>query len=473
MNDKTIFLIINQGFSSRYLLRSEIFSIIKDSGVRIVIVSPSSDEKYFCEEFKGKNIFHEKYKINRYRNKNSKLALFFTLARLYSFKGPNNFTDYWRNHYFSQRMDLPFKKKLYDLALKTTIFFLNRSVLARKAFISIESLLTYKVHQEIFDKYRPSLVITTSLGMLPYDRFIMHEANRNGAKVVSMILSWDNTTTKGIAGAKADYVVAWTEIMKAELVDYHDIAPEKIFVGGVVQYEEYFKGNNLLSKEELFKKFGMDLNKKTILYCLESPTAYKWNPKLVDMMGRIIVAGKIDHPCQIIIRLHPIYYRIENEKYVYEKDINDLKVLAKKYSFIFFDHPEVLSGKMSHDMPLFETYKLGSLLKYSDIVMCFYSSMSIEASIFDTPVINVGIYHKKNIPNEVMANHVHNKRVLCTGGVKSVHDEDELIKEINNYFRDPSIDADGRTRIVEQETGPNKGKAASKIGEYLLNLLEG
>ena len=471
MSKKTIFLIVNQGFTARYILRSEIFTILKNSGANIVILSQSSDESYFRDEFKGDNIFHEKYEPGKYRDKNSKIVLFFTLARLYSFKVSNNFTDHWRNHYLSLRNNISIINKINDWILFLAIKLLSQSKNIRKLFINIESTLTRNVHKRLFDKYQPDMVVTTSLGMLPYDRFIMQEAKKYGAKVVSLILSWDNTTTKGIAGAKADYVVAWTETMKKELVDYHDISPDNIFVGGVVQYDEYFKDKNLYSREYLFEMLGLDISKKTIFYCIESPTAYKWNPQLINILGKMMKEGQVSATCQLVIRPHPIYFRILNGKYVYEKDINQLKELEKKYPFIVFDYPEALSEHTSHDMPKSETYKLGALLKYSDIVMCFYSSINIEASIFNTPIINIELYHKKNLPNKVMANHAHNKRVFATGGVKSVTDEASLLKGINDYLSEPSRDSDGRRNIVEQEAGPNQGVAAKTIGNYLVDLL--
>ena len=474
MNIKTIVLVISQGFSSRFILRSAIFSKLKGSGHKVVILSPSSNEEYFTKEFSGENVFHEYYDTDRYRDKNSKLSLVFTLCRLYCFKSKfsNNFTNYWRWHYFSQREKLPLLKKVYDIFLKLSIYSLGKSAFLRRLSIDVETRLTPRAHQNVFDKYNPDMLVTTSLGMLPFDRFIMQEASRNNIEIVSMILSWDNTTTKGIAGAKADKVVAWTDTMKDELINYHDVNPDNIFVGGVVQYDEYFKETNLYSKHVLFEKLDIDLNKKTIFYCLESPTAYKWNPAVIDLLGRQIDSGVIEQDTQVVIRPHPIYYRVENGVFVYEKDINELKELEKKYPFIVFDHPDVHSGKMSYDMPTSQTLKLGSLLKHSDLVICFYSSINIEASIMDTPIINVGIHHKRNLPNEVMANHAHNKRVLATGGVKSVVDESSFIKEINKYLGDRSLDSELRKKIVDQETGPNRGKAAEAIGEHLISLLE-
>ena len=473
-HNKTIMLVVAQGFTSRYILRSRIFDTLKKSGCRIVILSPSSKEKYFKDEFDGDNVFHEHYHPDDYRDKNSRIYQYFTLARLYSFKAGlfNNFTNYWKNQYFDSRKNVSGGKKLVDLILRATINVLEKGPFFRSAFNLLERAITPSVHRVVFEKYRPDLVVTTSLGMLPYDRFIMQEARKYGAKLASLVLSWDNTTTKGIAGEKPDYVVAWTETMKEELINYHDIRKERIFVGGVVQYEEYFKEQNLYTKDDLYHELGLDSDKKTIFYCLESPTAYKWNPNVLEILSEAIVDGRISGEPQLLVRPHPIYYRLNNGCYVYEEDLKRLKEIENKYPFVKFDYPTVLSDSMSHDMPSDEVIKLGSCLKYADVVLSFFSSINIEASIFDTPIINVEIYHKKSLPNAVMANHTHNKRVLNTGGVYSAASNEELISGINDYILDPARDRDGRKRIFENETGPNKGKAASKIGDYLISQLE-
>lgn len=471
---KNICLVVDQGFSARYLLRSDFFKILKKSGVSIVIVAPSADEEYFLKEFAGENIFIEKYELEKYDNRFRKLHAFFALGRLYAHNNKHfiNFPRYWYKHYKQTRNNKTFIRKIYNLLLDLMIYLLSNFKSARKMLPVVESLFTPDVHAHLFKKYKPDALITTSLGNLLHDRFVMHEARRYGANVLSFVLSWDNTTTKGIAGAKIDHVVAWTQTMRRELIDFHDFDPGDIFIGGVTQYDEYVKEQNLYSREEIFVKMGLDPNRKTLFYCLESPTQYPWNLKLLDLMARLIKENAFSKPCQVLARLHPIYFRIKDEKFRFQKDIDALKELQNKYPHMHFDYPEILSQKMSFDMPKSEVLKLGSLLKNSDIMICFYSSMMIEASIFDMPIVNIALYHKNDLPNEVMGNHNHNKRVLATGGVRTVYDEKSLVESINTYLDDPSTDRSGREKIVEHETGPNRGMAGKTIANHLIKLLE-
>jgi len=464
-------LVVNQGFSARYLLRSKIFDILKKSGLKIVILSPAAFDKNFTQEFSGDKIFHELYRPQKYRDINSKIYQFFTQAYFLSFKNiyKNNCTNYWRSkRFYSSSSPL---RKLSNTILKLVIFFLNRSEACRKIFIKIESLITSQVHKNIFKKYKPDLLLINSVGVLPYDRFIMQEAKKNDSKVLSLILSWDNTTTKGLAGASVDYAIAWTNKMYRELVDFHDVDPKKIFIGGVAQYDDYFETTRLMTKDSLIRKFNISKDKKIIFYCLESPTSYKHNPKVLEILAEKILSGSISSPCQLIVRPHPIYFRSDNGRSIYEEDLKELEGIKKQYPFVIFDYPEILENNINHDMPSTESLKLGALLKYSDVVLSFYSSMAIEASIFNTPIINVELFDRHNISNKIVANHAHNKRVLSTGGVKSASNINDLVKFINDYLNDPSLDDAGRKRIIEQETGPNKGNAAYEIANHIVSLV--
>src|SRR5688572_27952450 len=60
---RTVFLAPDQGFSSRYLLRTDIYQTLKESGAHVVILSPHAREPYFVQEFSGENVSLEHYDV--------------------------------------------------------------------------------------------------------------------------------------------------------------------------------------------------------------------------------------------------------------------------------------------------------------------------------------------------------------------------------------------------------------------------
>ena len=105
MNDnKTIFIVVDQGFSSRYLLRTDVFRALKQSGHRIVILAPNADEDYFQNEFNDQNIFTEKYEVEKYAQYQNRSFIqnFLKYARFYGYnkKYYNNCSVFWFNLFF-------------------------------------------------------------------------------------------------------------------------------------------------------------------------------------------------------------------------------------------------------------------------------------------------------------------------------------------------------------------------------------
>ena len=92
----------------------------------------------------------------------------------------------------------------------------------------------------LLNRLSPDLVLTTSLGTFSFDEFILRAAKKKNIRNCSIILSWDNTTTRGYASFHADKVISWTDIMKNELIEFHDVDEKKIYIGGVAHFDDYY-----------------------------------------------------------------------------------------------------------------------------------------------------------------------------------------------------------------------------------------
>ena len=64
---QTILIAVNQGFASRYLLRTDIFRVLRASGAKLVVLSPNGDEEYFKKEFEDDNVIVERMNIEAYK----------------------------------------------------------------------------------------------------------------------------------------------------------------------------------------------------------------------------------------------------------------------------------------------------------------------------------------------------------------------------------------------------------------------
>jgi hypothetical protein len=267
--------------------------------------------------------------------------------------------------------------------------------------------------------------------------------------------------------------------MKRELVELHDMDPAKIFVGGAVQFDHYFQDGYVMSRQDLLSKFGLCPDRKIIYFATKSPTLFPWNPDITRTIAEAIHQDRFESPCQLLVRLHPIHFRMKNGQLRFEEVIESYGQIAREYDHVTINSPTMQSKNIAFDMPQTECTDVASILHHSDVMVNVFSTMNLEASIFDLPTINVGFNGMNQsgtdeawLSVEVDERQTHNQRVLKTGGVRLARSGEELIEFINMYVKTPETDREGRTRMVEQECGPNRGEAGLRVANYVSELFQ-
>jgi hypothetical protein len=281
----------------------------------------------------------------------------------------------------------------------------------------------------------------------------------------------------GMAGYNPDFIVAWTEEMKTELIELNDIDEMKIFVGGVAHFDHYYNKKLIIEKKILFKKLGLDINKKTIFYATKSPKRFPWGPSLVEDIALSIQSNLIDQNTQILVRIHPLHFRRVNGKYIFQDILDEFNLIELKYPSVVLNKPKMLSNQVDFYMDDSEEILVYSILKHSSVMLNMFSTMAIEASILDLPIINVCIQDKCKADlgkskQDIMVDYrqSHNQRIIQTHGVKTAFTNDELIDNIKFYLDNPSADEENRLEIVNNEAGPFKGSAGKAVGEYISTI---
>jgi len=87
-----------------------------------------------------------------------------------------------------------------------------------------------------------------------------------GIPTASFIFSWDNLP-KATTLIEPDYYFVWSDYMKNELLQYCPyVQPKQVFVTGTPQFESHFDTGILQSKEDFFKTYNLNLEKKYICF---------------------------------------------------------------------------------------------------------------------------------------------------------------------------------------------------------------
>jgi len=154
-------------------------------------------------------------------------------------------------------------------------------------------------------------------------------------------------------------------------------------------------------------------------------------------------------------------------------DFVDLGEL-EKCNHIVYNVPGVrFSEKRGQDwdMTFQELDNLRDLLHHSSLVICSFSSLSVDAAVFDKPVININFdVHDESMRHPYYET-THYSKVAKVGGIRLVHSKDELLLWMRKYFQDPTIDSENRKKLVQMQAWKLDGQSSKRIVDFMLGQL--
>lgn len=449
MATKTIFVSILSGVEAKNILRTDILRRLLESGSRVVLFVKSKDRiEYYAKEFSHPNLFYE------------------TVER-YPFSRLNGFFEALR-HYLVRTKTLNLYKRLQLEDRRNYLSFLgshiatsllaNRLVHAAARFFDFH-LCRDQVFAAFFEKYRPDLVFLANL----FDEAevsLLREARRRGVCSVGFVNSWDKVTSKGFIRLLPDRLLVPNDHVRDEAIRYDDAPREKITVVGVPQYDFYLGSQGILPRETFFKKINADPAKKLVVFAPMGTAFSNSDWKIIDLI-REVVAG-LQVPAELLVRFQPNDFFDQKEEFV-------------RRPWMRYDQPGTRFGSVrgvDWDMSRDELFHLKNTLYHMDVLVSYATSLAIDASCFDKPVINLGfevVSGQSALKTSTRRYGTeHFSKALQTGGIRMVPSKEELSNWIVKYFRDPSLDREGRTRLRNEQCCRFDGKAGQRIATFIL-----
>jgi CDP-glycerol glycerophosphotransferase (TagB/SpsB family) len=247
----------------------------------------------------------------------------------------------------------------------------------RRCLIWLESAITRKKderYKTLFTRHNPKMIYCYS----PYDMAnipVQREARRLKVPMIAEILSWDNTTTSGELTVPLDKMIVWSENMKQEAIDYLKYRPNQLLIGGALQFDHYFRMGGM-SRENLCKRFNIPLGKKIITYTASSPLHFPRENEVIFNIAKLVKEKFPEY--HLVARLYPNL-----------SDISKFEYLEKE-GLCSIDNP-VKEGLGSETYIPDEQYlrNLIELVKYSDIIINYPSTIILDAAIFRKPCITL------------------------------------------------------------------------------------
>ena len=461
MKKKTIFLTITHGWQIRLIFHTsfiDYFSKIIDA--KIVIFSPNGHEIDFIQKYK-------KYgQIEKTQKQGGRFWGIFDRIRKFLVTGKMSDTKQ------IQLMKYKNRRPFYYYIVKIINWFFRYSRFSRSIYESFEKIFFRdKYFKKYFKKYDPDAVIIIST-VHNEANFMLQRAQIQNVKVIQIVESWDHTSTKLNQVKHPDYFLVWNHIMANELVEFLKIKKDNIYVTGTSYHDIYAHSDTFISRKLIAKKYNMDPNKKWIIIAATLTNLYPDFDLFLKDFHDMKLKGMIKEDFQILIRPHPQAisgYSLGHGEF-------DLLKIKKKYNYIYYDLPEVISSEMPVYVKEEDIKSFAEILHHADVVISFFSTATIDACISNTPVILPAFNHQMDdFIYPTLAERVlftHHSKLISTKGVHVSKNMTGLIKQINLYLKNPNLDNDRRKELVDLESGTIDGRNHVRMGSALKEIIE-
>lgn len=315
---------------------------------------------------------------------------------------------------------------------------------------------------ERLQQWRPDAVFCTHQRpsiVLP----VVMAAREMGVPTATFIFSWDNLTSKGRIAAPFDHFLVWSRLMKEELLRYYpDVRPERVHIVGTPQFEAYGDRRQLVAREEFFEQIGADPARPLICYSGGDTTTCPNEPRQIAAVMELARAGAFEGNPQWLFRPSPAD---RGERFGWVRE---------RYPELNFRQPAWIypkEGGWTNIVPTQEDVCfLANLTAHADMNVNVASTMTLDFALRDKPVVNIGFdvdVDGRSRPWLQYYSFDHYLPVVEFGAARVARSPEELAEHVNAYLRDPSLDREGRKKLVELEVGVSVGKASERVVEAL------
>ncbi len=284
-------------------------------------------------------------------------------------------------------------------------------------------------------------------------------AGRYGIPQTHIIGNYDHPTSKGFRGVLPERLLVWGPQMYEDVISFHRIPANNVNMICSLRYN-FINKAELPERSSFLSRRGLDPAKKTIVFA-----GFVFASQYFEMLAvyQRLLAEKED--CQLVLRLYPNKV-LMNSVYI-EPLMRFTETLP--HTYISCADPHFKHGDRNREVLQLEEEELWALLKHCDVLIDYYSTITLEGAIFDKPCIHMhyipktpGAYARAAVPIN-FRNYPHNKRIMSYGGVEVAHCREELINQVKKSVIEPERFTEARKKMVDRECGPLDGLACDRL----------
>jgi len=308
-------------------------------------------------------------------------------------------------------------------------------------------------------EYDPDLVVSTHVAAI-HGRGFVAVARRAGIPTVGNMTSWDNMFRA--LRVRTDRITCWSEQNKEDTVRLCGYRPEEVVVTGAPAFDAYFATDGIWSREQLCSVMGLDPGRPIVLFAsLGQMNLIMDETSTFEVLLELVDQGRINGNPQIVLRLHPL-----------SRD---------PYFSHLMQHPAVVPSRYLGYLPWMgwapwreDVILAGNLLRHADVCVSPGSTMTVEAAIFDTPVVMpvLNEYQHERYVEFISRQWLdaHFKPLVVRGLVPLAYTKEEYADMINRALSDRGWFRAERAEIKTMLLGPLDGRSTERFAGAILGM---
>jgi hypothetical protein len=456
-----VLLSIPHGGSAGNVLRTGLVNRLLASATApvVVIASPLVEDGAFVREFEHPRVRFEP--LPPHRATGLEARLFALVQAAYIDSGVTESVKI-------RRAEAVARKTIRWIGLKRRLASIAAPSIVRKEsrYALVDRMVSHPWAEALFDRYRPELLVASNPGLILSEVPLLRTAVRRGVRSMAVDPSWDNFTNKLIPVRRVDRLIVWNELMKEQAVEFHGYAPDEVRVAGTPQWDLYFKEGTTAPREAFFRQIGADPLRKLVTVTTTPRELYSHHDHVLRVLNRAMSDNAWREKAQLLVRLHP---RDQLEAYAEFESAPNL-IIEKPF------RATVRAGDgLSIDITTENQRHLANTMRHSDVVVNVASTLAIEAAIFDTPVVNVSF--DGEAPADWLRSarryyrFTHYVNITRHGAVRVAESPAQLVEQVGRYLDDPSLDREGRGRVVHEQCQFLDGRSGERVAALVAGEL--
>ena len=278
-------------------------------------------------------------------------------------------------------------------------------------------------------------------------------ARRAHLPVVGHIASWDHTVGKGIVPPDLSRYIVQNDVMRDDLVRYHDVDEARIVVSGWPQTDVFHRKRPRSEFDAVLLELGLEPARPVVLVMGNSPTNAPYERQFVErLVGWWEESGA-----------------------------------AGRFSLLFRPHPRDRDWRERFAAPLFregaavqepsftDLGTLALLLEHGDVVVSNAGTILLDALVNDRPAVCV-LYDEGAPPGESWAlknvSGDHYKSLIESDAFYRAASFDEVVAGIDRALSSPAELAVERARVAQEVVGEVDGRAAERVADAVVGAAQ-